>query len=191
MSACLTVGSGGGACTLPPTRDTLCVICRSGPQRFYIVPRCSREFSGSAAKLPLLQPCTFAALNHGVVALIRIGGRMVPGCRTPPALSASFSTISVPETLRVWSLFETPHMSKICLEVRLAQFYLCAHASTFACSCSFSTRACVGRETFIPKRLLFGIVPDCILSEYRFWQDESKYNWKSSEPLLEQYTFVQ
>ena len=50
---------------------------------------------------------------------------------------------------------------------------------------------CVGRETFIPKRMLFGIVPDCILFEYRFWQDESKYNWKSSEPLLEQFTFVQ
>ena len=46
-----------------------------------------------------------------------------------------------------------------------------------------------GRETFIPSRLLYGAVPDCILEEYRFWQDESSYNWKSSAPLREQAVY--
>eukprot|EP01038_Epipyxis_sp_PR26KG_P004458 gene4458-6304_t len=30
-----------------------------------------------------------------------------------------------------------------------------------------------GRETFIPSRLLFGLIPDALLESYTFWQDES------------------
>ena len=37
-----------------------------------------------------------------------------------------------------------------------------------------------GRETFVPKRLLYGSIPDCLLDEYRFWQDESHHNWQAA-----------
>jgi len=30
-----------------------------------------------------------------------------------------------------------------------------------------------GKEVYIPRRLLFGLVPQCILDEYRFWRDET------------------
>ena len=30
-----------------------------------------------------------------------------------------------------------------------------------------------GRETMVPPRLLYGLVPQCLLDTYRFWQDES------------------
>jgi len=30
-----------------------------------------------------------------------------------------------------------------------------------------------GRELMVPSRLLYGVVPECILDTYRFWQDES------------------
>lgn len=29
-----------------------------------------------------------------------------------------------------------------------------------------------GRETYIPPRLLYGLIPQCLLDNYRFWQDE-------------------
>ena len=31
-----------------------------------------------------------------------------------------------------------------------------------------------GRETMVPSRLLFGLIPQALLDEYQFWQDESK-----------------
>ena len=31
-----------------------------------------------------------------------------------------------------------------------------------------------GKETLIPKRLLYGLIPECLLDSYRFWQDEAK-----------------
>ena len=31
-----------------------------------------------------------------------------------------------------------------------------------------------GKETFVPRRLLAGMVPDALLDTYRFWQDESE-----------------
>ena len=37
-----------------------------------------------------------------------------------------------------------------------------------------------GQETLVPKRLLFGVIPDCLHDKYRFWQDASLFNWKSS-----------
>eukprot|EP00750_Incisomonas_marina_P014138 INCI17609.11.p1 GENE.INCI17609.11~~INCI17609.11.p1 ORF type:complete len:5029 (+),score=1065.32 INCI17609.11:298-15384(+) len=46
-----------------------------------------------------------------------------------------------------------------------------------------------GREKFIPKRMLWGAVPDCILDEYRFWQDESVHNWKSDVPFNDQKVY--
>jgi len=33
-----------------------------------------------------------------------------------------------------------------------------------------------GKETYIPDRMLFGIVPECLLNEYYFWMDET---WES------------
>ena len=29
-----------------------------------------------------------------------------------------------------------------------------------------------GQETLVPSRLLYGLVPECLLEQYRFWQDE-------------------
>lgn len=39
-----------------------------------------------------------------------------------------------------------------------------------------------GQETLVPKRLLCGVIPDCLHDKYRFWQDASLFNWKSSLP---------
>ena len=32
-----------------------------------------------------------------------------------------------------------------------------------------------GEETFMPQRLLFGIVPATLLERYTFWQDEGDF----------------
>ena len=46
-----------------------------------------------------------------------------------------------------------------------------------------------GREKYIPPRMLFGAVPDCLLAEYKFWQDESLHNWKSDVPYNDQKVY--